>query len=133
MSAPDVSPLANLMDAVFEIVGGDGHDALKRGAPSVHWLRSLVQRMYAGGVRVGVPCVRCGTPLVSAAPCATCRLLELGRVESPPPAPDLEALALRWYAGADAVGKYGLVGRTLVACADDLRAFALGAPKGTTE
>ena len=42
--------LAALMDVVFEIVGGDGHDGLKQGAPSVHWLRSLVQRMHARGV-----------------------------------------------------------------------------------
>lgn len=41
------------MDAVFEIVGGDGHDGLKQGAPSVHWLRSLVHRMHGTGISVG--------------------------------------------------------------------------------
>ena len=43
--------LAALMDVVFETVGGDGHDGLKKGAPSVHWLRSLVTRLHYSGVR----------------------------------------------------------------------------------
>lgn len=59
--APPPSPSeAELMDAVFEIVGGDGHEGLKRGAPSIHWIRSLVVRLHGwlshhGGRAVPAP------------------------------------------------------------------------------
>jgi hypothetical protein len=80
--------------------GEEANPTLYEG--DVEWANALAKWLTSKAVRVGVPCVKCGTPLVSAVPCATCRLLELG-VRGSEPSEAARAAAIVTAAWVDGV------------------------------